>query len=126
MNDKPLFATPAERTQETARLNDLTRTAPKSVNASWLATSGVAALIAEAAAGHDRGVELARALAGFSKFDEDDDPYGERDFGALELWGEQLFWKIDYYHPERDEHSPVKWSTELTRRVLTIMLASEY
>ncbi|AZS19428.1 DUF3768 domain-containing protein (plasmid) [Caulobacter sp. FWC26] len=41
-------------------------------------------------------------------------------------FGERLFWKIDYYHPERDEHSPVKWSAELTRRVVTIMLASEY
>jgi len=67
-----------------------------------------------------------RALARFSHFDAGDDPYGERDFGALELWGEQLFWKIDYYHPGRDEHSPVKWSTQLSRRVLTIMLASEY
>ena len=123
MTDKPLFASQAERTAETARLNDLARAAPKSVNAVWLATSGVAALIAEAP---DAQITLVRALAGFSQFDADDDPYGERDFGAFELWGEQLFWKIDYYHPDRDEHSPVKWSTELTRRVLTIMLASEY
>jgi len=123
MTDKPLFATDAERAAETARLNDLARSAPKSVNALWLATSGVAALIAEEP---DAQVALARALAQFSRFDEDNDPYGERDFGAFELWGERLFWKIDYYHPERDEHSPVKWSTELTRRVLTIMLASEY
>jgi hypothetical protein len=126
MTDKPLFATDIERTRETARLNDLARTAPKTVNASWLATGGVAALIAEAAAGYDRGVELAVALAGFCDFNEDGDPYGERDFGALELWGERLFWKIDYHHPERDEHAPVKWSMELTRRVVTIMLASEY
>jgi hypothetical protein len=54
MTDKPLFATDIERTRETARLNDLARTAPKTVNASWLATGGVAALIAEAAAGYDR------------------------------------------------------------------------
>lgn len=123
MTDKPLFPTDAERSAETARLNDLARSAPKSVNASWLATSGVAALNAEE---RDAQVTLARALAQFSQFDEDNDPYGERDFGAFELWGERLFWKIDYYHPVRDEHSPVKWSTELTRRVVTIMLASEY
>ena len=123
MTDKPLFASQAERTAETARLNDLARAAPKSVNAVWKATSGDAALIAEAP---NAQITLVRALAGFSQLDADDDPYGERDFGAFELWGEQLFWKIDYYHPDRDEHSPVKWSTELTRRVLTIMLASEY
>ena len=126
MTDKPLFASDAERTVETARLNDLARTAPKTVNATWLATGGVAALIAEAVNGEDRGVELATRLARFTDFDEGDDPYGERDFGAFELWDERLFWKIDYYHPERDEHSPVKWSAELTRRVVIIMLASEY
>ncbi|WP_255355354.1 MULTISPECIES: DUF3768 domain-containing protein [unclassified Phenylobacterium] len=42
------------------------------------------------------------------------------------MGGERLFWKIDYYDLERDEHSPVKWSAELTRRVLTLMLASEH
>jgi hypothetical protein len=126
VTNKSLFASDAERTVETACLNDLARTAPKTVHATWLATSGVAALIAEAADGADRGVELIARLGGFTDFDEGDDPDGERDFGAFDLWGEQLFWKIDYYHPDRDEHSPVKWSTELTRRVLTIMLASEY
>ncbi len=126
MTDKTLFASEAERTVETARLNDLARTAPKTVNATWLATSGVATLIAEAADGTDRGIELIARLAGFTDFDEGNDPYGERDFGALELWGKSLFWKIDYYHPERDEHSSVKWSAELTRRIVTIMLVSEY
>ena len=126
MTDKPLFASDAERTVETARLNDLARTAPKTVNATGLAIGGVAALIAEATDGQDRGVELATRLAGATDFDEGDDPYGERDFGAFELWGERLFWKIDYFHPERDEHSPVKWRAELTRRAVTVMLASEY
>ena len=121
-----LFSTDAQRTAETARLNDLARKSPRTVNASWLATGGVAALLAEGAVDEDRGQVMALALARYASFDEGDDPYGERDFGVLELWGERLFWKIDYYHPDRDEHSPVKWSTELTRRVVTIMLASEY
>nr|WP_255501145.1 DUF3768 domain-containing protein [Caulobacter sp. RHG1] len=82
--------------------------------------------MAEGGVEEDRGQALALALARYASFDEGGDPYGERDFGVLELWGERLFWKIDYYHPDRDEHSPVKWSTELTRRVVTIMLASEY
>jgi len=96
MTDEPLFASDAERTVETARLNDLARTAPKTVNATWRAPVAVAALIAEAANGEDRGVELGTRLARFTDFDEGDDSYGERDFGALELWGESLFWKIDY------------------------------
>lgn len=33
VTNKPLFASDAERTVETARLNDLARTAPKTVNA---------------------------------------------------------------------------------------------
>lgn len=30
----------------------------------------------------------------------DNDPHGARDFGAFDLWGERVMWKIDYYHPE--------------------------
>lgn len=122
-NGGPLFRTEEDRAAETARLNDLARTAPHRVNATWCMTQGVSALVAEA---EPRGSELVQAIAGFSSFDADNDPFGERDFGALTLWGQRLFWKIDYLHPERDEHSPAKWSAELTRRVLTVMLASEY
>jgi hypothetical protein len=84
---------------------------------------GVAALVE---GGQDRGRELVAAIARVSAFDPSDDPYGERDFGALTVWGQRLFWKIDYYAPEGEEHSPVKWSVELTRRVLTVMLVHEY
>jgi hypothetical protein len=41
--------------------------------------------------------ELRRAVAAFDSFTEDNDPYGERDFGAIELGSERYFWKIDYY-----------------------------
>ena len=33
----------------------------------------------------------------FTVFTQDNDPYGERDFGAFEHNGERIFWKIDYY-----------------------------
>ncbi len=118
-----MFQTDDERAAETARLNDLARTNPQSVNAAWFTTHGVAALVGD---DPERRRELVEAVQDFADFSEDNDPYGERDFGAFTLWGERLFWKIDYYHPERDEHSPVKWSAELTRRVLTLLLASEY
>ena len=63
----------------------------------------------------------------FDSFTEDNDPHGERDFGAFEHNGQKIFWKSDYYakndfsrgseHPERASE---------TTRVLTIMLAEEY
>ena len=36
----------------------------------------------------------------FETFTEDNDPYGEHDFGAFDLEGERLFWKIDYFADE--------------------------
>lgn len=118
-----MFHTEDERAAETARLNDLARRNPQRVNAAWFTTHGVAALVGDDPA---KRRALVDAVASFADFSEDNDAYRERDFGAFTLWGERLFWKIDYYHPERGEHSPVKWSAELTRRVLTLMLASEY
>lgn len=118
-----MFQSDDERAAETARLNDLARTDPQRVNAAWFTTHGVAALVGD---DPDQRRELLEAVASFDDFSEGNDTYGERDFGAFSLWGGRLFWKIDYFHPEREEHSPLKWSAELTRRVLTIMLASEY
>lgn len=60
----------------------------------------------------------------FSEFTEDNDPYGEHDFGSFESGEHKLFWKIDYY----DENLE-KWCDPLSpdcNRVLTIMLAEEY
>ena len=57
-------------------------------------------------------------------FTEDNDPYGEHDFGSLVVAGEKVFWKIDYY----DENLK-NWCDPLDsdcQRVLTIMLAEEY
>ena len=72
------------------------------------------------------------AMAGvrdFDAFTEDNDPHGEREFGAFEIEGvdEKIFWKIDYYADRscttgsEDPADPAR-----TFRVLTIMLASEY
>lgn len=60
----------------------------------------------------------------YTDFNEDNDPYGEHDFGSLEVAGQKIFWKIDYY----DENLS-KWCDPLDpdcQRVLTIMLAEEY
>jgi hypothetical protein len=67
-----------------------------------------------------------RAVRAFSDFTADNDPHGERDFGAFELMGERLFWKIDYYDPTLTWASEDPSNPERTVRVLTIMLAEEY
>ena len=71
-------------------------------------------------------LEVLNAVAGFEKFSGDNDPYGEHDFGNLQVDGEKIYFKIDYYDAEcvygsADPSDPTK-----TTRVLTIMLASEY
>lgn len=62
---------------------------------------------------------VAEAIGTVSKFDtftEDNDPYGEHDFGSFTLsTGDKCFWKIDDYAG----HDGI-------RCVLTIMLADEY
>lgn len=86
-------------------------------------TEGVRALLADNA---DDLQGLMRTVASFNQFTEDNDPYGERDFGCFHWGGAKLFWKIDYYdlafqYLSEDPSNPL-----ITRRVLTVMLAREY
>lgn len=71
-------------------------------------------------------VELMAALAAFDSFDEANDPHGERDFGGVDLWGNELLWKIDYYDNELTNASLDPADESVTARVLTVMLADEY
>ena len=67
---------------------------------------------------------LIKAIREFDTFTEDNDPYGEHDFGRLDWHGDKVFWKIDYYNQALEE-----WADPLTKeckRVLTVMLANEY
>ncbi|RMF34014.1 MAG: DUF3768 domain-containing protein [Alphaproteobacteria bacterium] len=79
-----------------------------------------------AAKGEAFVTEVLAAVRSFSAFSEDCDPWGEHDFGALEVAGEKIFWKIDYYDPSLSFGSENPANEALTHRVLTIMLASEY
>ena len=85
-----------------------------------LLTAGVVALGAEAQA---RIIETVRA---FDSFTPDNDPYGEHDFGSVEVDGEKIFFKFDYFDLNRAMHSEDAADPSKTERVLTIMLASEY
>ena len=69
---------------------------------------------------------LRRNVAAFDAFTEDNDPYGERDFGAVELEGERYFWKIDYYDRTLRLGAEDPSDASETTRVLTFMHASEY
>lgn len=63
----------------------------------------------------------------FTAFTPDNDPYGERDFGAVDVEGAgRVFWKIDYYDPSLTMGSDDPADPRKTVRVLTIMLAEEY
>lgn len=75
--------------------------------------------------GFDAAV-LASALADYGGFDFDNDPHGERDFGSMTLWGYDLLWKIDYYDKSLEHGSDDPANPDVTRRVLTVMLASDW
>ncbi len=57
---------------------------------------------------------------------EDNDPYGEHDFGKVCVNGVDCFWKIDYYNQDFSGLSENPADPDITQRVLTIMLAEEY
>jgi Protein of unknown function (DUF3768) len=59
-------------------------------------------------------------------FDSGNDPYGEHDFGVVEVKGRRIFFKIDYYDLDLCFVSPDPANQKITRRVMTIMLAEEY
>ena len=86
----------------------------------WHVTAGVAAL------GTDFLMQAVSAVIAFDSFTADNDPYGEHDFGSITMRGHKLFWKIDCYDKELCYGSSDPADPAVTRRVMTIMLASEY
>lgn len=105
---------PNETSAKIAALNDAARS-----NAfNYMATRGVMSL--------DEVVisDIFVAVQEFSNFTEDNDPYGEHDFGSFTVAGNKVFWKIDYYDQQ------LKYGVDPLdpecRRVITIMLAEEY
>ena len=109
---------PHEDSKCIAILNDEFRT--MLTGGSVYMTAGVQGLGAEFVA------EAISAVRTFNEFSEGNDPYQEHDFGALTVQGHKLFWKIDYYDPSMQHGSENPCDLEITRRVLTVMLAEEY
>lgn len=70
--------------------------------------------------------EVLSSLRSYDHFDEENDPYGEHDFGAFDHNAQKFFWKIDYYDPTLRFLSEDPSDASKTIRVLTLMLAEEY
>lgn len=90
------------------------------VKGKHLMTIGIQELGAEAQ------ITIAAEVRNFDNFTEDNDPHGEHDFGSITHQGEKIFWKIDYYDTQYEMGSEDPADLSKTRRVLTIMFASEW
>lgn len=66
---------------------------------------------------------ILQAVRDYNAFDPENDPYGERDFGAVTVEGERYFWKIDDYDAEIASRNS---NLAATIRVITIMHWTDY
>lgn len=97
--------------KEKAKRNDELRARIPSIHPPdrLLLTRGIASLPEEEV------IQILRKVKEFDDFTEENDPWGEHDFGSFTQNGQKIFWKIDDYGGQQG------W-----RLVLTIMFASEY
>ncbi|QDG74803.1 DUF3768 domain-containing protein [Labrenzia sp. PHM005] len=107
-----------DRSTLIARLNDAFRTSFQ--GGSVMLTQSVAAL-----SNTDQFLLFA-LVQQFEDFTPDNDPYGEHDFGSVDLQGNRFFWKIDCYDLDMTFASPDPADPAVTHRVLTVMRTEEY
>lgn len=107
------------RKKRIRRLNDMVRRG-EGENATVVITAGIKAR------GNEFILEVRKAVAEYSDFSVDCDPFREHDFGVFKVQGQKLFLKIDYFDLALKIHSPDKANPKITHRVLTVMLAREY
>lgn len=69
---------------------------------------------------------LLEAVRTFDDFNEGNDPHCEADMGFLDFEGEKYMWVFSYYAPDMQHGSDDPSDVAKTRRVLTVMHASEY
>lgn len=75
---------------------------------------------------HEKIGNIATAVAAFDDWHEGDDPYGEHDFGKVEVNGETVIWKIDYFSLDELQGSDHPEDPNVTIRILTLMFAENY
>lgn len=83
-------------------------------------TEGVEALSADVKA------EVLLCVRKFDRFNRDNDPHGEHDFGSFEIANQRFFFKVDYYGLDMESGSEDPADPAKTARVLTVMKAEEY
>lgn len=101
-----------------AALNDAFRANP--VLGTFVLTAGIRNNSSENIA------NIISKVRNLNDFNEGNNPYGERDFGAFDFKGQKIFWKIDYYDRNFEFASPDAADPTVTNRVLTVMYADEY
>ena len=94
------------------RLNDRLRTTL--TGGKVMMTAGIAALEPDVQA------HVIAAVRTFDAFTEDNDPWAEHDFGAVEIDGQRVFFKVEYYDKSLRAQSPDATDPTVTTRVLTI------
>ncbi|MEH6829834.1 MAG: DUF3768 domain-containing protein [Sulfitobacter sp.] len=72
--------------------------------------------------------EAIKATGDFGVFEPENDPDGCHDFGAVDVRGQKVFWKIDLYEADSDFRYGAENpdNPSITIRVLTIMMASDW
>lgn len=110
--------TNTDQATKIARLNDAFRTTL--IGGQIMLTAGVQALPEMTLD------EVMNRVQTFNDFTEDNDPYGEHDFGSFKVEGQRIFFKIDYYDPTLTYRSEDPADPAKAKRVMTIMLAEEY
>ena len=111
--------TQPRKTEIIRNLNDAFRK-DQSGNGQIMITHGIQTL------GQAAMQNISKLVTEFDQFNEDNDPHGEHDFGAIDYEANRIFWKMDYYDPNMKNGSEDPSNSEITSRVLTIMLAEEY
>ncbi|TXB63626.1 DUF3768 domain-containing protein [Paracoccus aurantiacus] len=116
---------PTLETDLIARQNDAFRKGmiaglPRDMLGRIVSTPGVRAM------GRDFETAAYVSVAKDTVFSEANDPWGARDFGAVIVNGTKVWWKIDLYNNDFDGGSEAPCDLAQTRRLVTILLPSEY
>jgi hypothetical protein len=112
-----IWMTPKQNADKIAALNDAFRKTLR---------GGIVVLTpsVENSPHRDSIIETVRSYK-FHGIDENN-PYGQSDFGTVTVSGTNYFFKIDYYDLQLEYHSLDASDPKVTKRVLTIMKAEEY
>jgi hypothetical protein len=108
---------------------DATTNQIRHLNDDFRKNSGIGKLLLTRGITNLGGVAVANIIAAVRAYDDfgtDIDPRGEHDMGKINWGGAKIYWKIDYYDRDLACGSPDPTDPDVTTRVLTIMLASEY